>query len=110
MANIKPRKKRSDRNHIIYQLTNTITGEIYIGLTRVIGRAYKKSVLQRWKRHISRAKNQDLDWNLYLSIEEYGHEVFEHVILEIIRGKKPAHQREVDLIKELNPMLNSTHN
>lgn len=103
------RKRRSDRNHIIYQINNTVTGEIYIGVTQCLGRAYLASLKKRWKQHISRSKHQNLKWNLYLSIEEHGIEAFKPQILEIIRGKAQAHDRETKLIHELKPTLNSTH-
>jgi hypothetical protein len=35
-----------------------------------------------------------------------GAEVVEYEVLEVIRGRKPAHQRERVLIKELEPTLN----
>jgi hypothetical protein len=103
------RKRRSDRNHIIYRIDNLQTGEFYIGVTQCIGRAYLASVKKRWKQHISRSKHQNLTWNLYLSIDEYGIDAFRPSILEIVRGKTEAHTRETKLIHELKPTLNSTH-
>jgi hypothetical protein len=32
------RKKRSDRNHVIYLITNVLTGHQYIGITAATGR------------------------------------------------------------------------
>lgn len=103
------RKKRSDRNHIIYQITNEVTGEIYIGITAVAGRAYLHSLKSRWKKHLSRWKTQNPEWRLYQSLTQYGETAFRPIILEIIRGKAEAHNRECQLIKSLNPQLNSTH-
>ena len=54
------RKKRSDRNHIIYAVTAD-TGETYIGLTVAIGQAYLRSVKVRVQKHISRALKEDKD-------------------------------------------------
>jgi hypothetical protein len=104
------RKRRSDRNHIIYQITNKVNGEFYIGLTAVAGRAYKKSLTNRWRKHTSRSKNESFDWNIYQSIRSFGTTQFEIRPLEIIRGKSEAHRREIELIKQLKPRLNSTHN
>jgi group I intron endonuclease len=104
------RKRRSDRNHIIYTITNKITEEIYIGITAIQGKAVHRSLMARWKKHLSRSRNQDLDWNLYRSIEKHGESQFSIRLYEVIRGKSNAHKREVELIKLLNPTLNSTHN
>jgi hypothetical protein len=36
-------------------------------------------------------------------------EVYELFIVDVVRGKKLAHQIEVELLKEFNYELNSTH-
>ena len=101
------RKKRSDRNHIIYKVTNTFTQELYIGITQCIGRAYLGSIKKRWKQHVSRANTQTHQWSLCNSIRQYGEQSFKIELVEVVRGKKPAHSREVELIHELNPSLNT---
>jgi hypothetical protein len=106
----KKRKRRSDRTHLVYQLTNTVTGEIYIGVTVVTGKAYNRSLNERWKRHVSRAKHEDKCWSICESIREHGDKVFRKQILEKIRGKAQAHARETELIHSLRPALNSTVN
>lgn len=103
------RKRRSDRNHIIYIIENRQTSEIYIGITAVAGRAFLGSLQYRWKKHVSRSKNETFDWNLYRSIRHWGIDQFSIRILETIRGKAQAHTREVELIRQLRPQLNSTH-
>jgi len=101
------RKKRSDRNHIIYKLTNTVTNETYIGVTVSQRRAYKKSLRSRWIRHIYKAIQCMADYPISESIRAYGEHSFEREILEIVKGKKPAFQREAELINELRPELNT---
>ena len=101
------RKRRSDRTHIIYRLTNTVTGEHYIGLTVAVGRAFQKSVKDRLRRHIVRAQNENHDWALCNSIRQYGPQAFSCEIYEFVRGKAAAHKRETQLIKELRPTLNT---
>ena len=103
------RKKRSDRNHIVYEIRNDKTEEIYIGITAIERKAVLRSLKNRWKKHLSRFYNQKPDWNLYRSIETWGETAFQIRIIEIIRGKAKAHQREVEIIKERKPQLNSTH-
>jgi hypothetical protein len=102
------RKRRSDRNHIIYKIENTCTGEFYIGLTVLRGRAYLGSIKLRLKQHISRAQTQGLTWSLCESIRAYGPQSFTIQYLESVRGKQNAHTRETQLIKELQPSLNTT--
>tara|TARA_Y100000389_G_scaffold70189_1_gene66903 strand:+ start:1285 stop:1713 length:429 start_codon:yes stop_codon:yes gene_type:complete len=102
------RKRRSDRKHLIYRIDNIITGEFYIGVTVVTGRAFNKSLQSRFKRHISRAIHEDKKWSICESIRFYGSEAFKPSIIEHVRGKAEAHKRETELIHELRPQLNST--
>jgi len=104
------RKRRTDRNHIIYKIENKITGDFYIGITVLRGKAYLGSIKLRFRQHVSRANTQDLDWSLCNSIRSYGAESFDISIVEVVRGKKFAHARETELIKELKPVLNVTSN
>ena len=101
------RKKRSDRNHIIYQLTNTVNGEKYIGVTVVTGRAYLKSLRSRWIRHIYKATKAMAQYPISESIREYGEQAFTREILTKVRGKKNAFEMESQLINEIRPKLNT---
>jgi hypothetical protein len=76
----------------------------YIGLTVANGRAFGKAVKLRVQKHISRAMIEEKDWSICEALR--GAEVVEYEVLEVIRGRKPAHQRERVLIKELEPTLN----
>ena len=101
------RKKRSDRNHIIYKLTNNVTNESYIGVTVVRGRAYLKSLRSRWIRHIYKANIGMAEYPISISIRTHGEESFTREILQIVRGKKNAFQTESQLINEIKPTLNT---
>jgi hypothetical protein len=76
----------------------------YIGLTVANGRAFGKAVKLRVQKHISRAMIEDKDWTICEALR--GAEVVEYEVLEVIRGRKPAHQRERELIAEYEPELN----
>jgi hypothetical protein len=97
------RKKRSDRNHVLYQLT--IGDQTYIGLTVAIGQAYLRSVKVRVQKHMSRAKKETKDWAICEALRES--EVVQYEVLEVVRGRKAAHSRERELIAELAPSLNT---
>ena len=98
------RKRRSDRRHIVYRLTNTANSDIYIGVTA----GFRLKDLQvRVNKHVQRALSEDKDWTLCRAIRKYGPENFEYEILEVVKGKTEAHQRERELIGELCPKLNS---
>ena len=101
----KIRKKRSDRNHIIYQLVSP-TGKRYVGVTYARGRAYKASVRLRWEAHLRNALDYKLKTCLSVCIREEGAENFERKILKVVRGKQNAHDMERHLIAELQPELN----
>lgn len=105
---MKNRKKRSDRNHILYRMTNLITGEQYIGVSGVLGRAQQKTLEVRFRKHLSRALNEDKVWSMHVSLRSWPDSKFwRKEILEVVRGRKNAHQRERQLIAEYEPVLNT---
>ena len=100
------RKKRVDRNHIIYELV--VNGLNYIGVTAKTESTVNKSVLARAAKHFYRAKRENKDWSLCVALRELNDkseiEVYVH---EIVRGKAAAHRREVELRRQLKPVLNT---
>ena len=103
------RKKRSDRNHVIYEIVNTENGKSYIGITAAIGRRFQYSAKLRLQKHFSRARRENHQWALYIDMREHEQEVYQLFIVDIVRGKALAHQIEVELLKEFQYELNSTH-
>lgn len=101
------RKKRTDRNHLIYLLTNVKSGEQYVGITVKGNRTAKVALQDRWNKHVHRAMCHGKNWKLCKSIRKYGAENFSKEIIDIVRGKAAAHQREVELKKTLNTVLNT---
>ena len=96
------RKKRNDRNYVLYKLY--IDGAEYIGLTVSVGRAFLRSVKVRVQKHISRSKMENKDWTVCNALRNA--DVIEYEVLEVIRGRKAAYQRERELIAEYEPELN----
>jgi TfoX/Sxy family transcriptional regulator of competence genes len=100
------RKKRTDRNHIIYELV--VNGKNYIGVTAKTESTVNKSVLARAAKHFYRAKTETKNWLLCEELRKLTDkseiEVYVH---EIIRGKAAAHKREVELRRMINPVLNT---
>jgi hypothetical protein len=89
------RKRRSDRNHVIYYVQNVVTHEFYIGLTALCYNGnVRKTLTRRMQKHLQRALTEDKNWSLSLA-------------LEVVRGKAAAHALETQLIKEHNPALNT---
>jgi len=100
------RKKRSDRNYILYAITAE-TGDSYIGLTVAQGQAFLRSVKVRVQKHLSRARKENREWSLYEFLRENPEAQLQYEILEVVRGRKPAYQRERELIAEYEPNLNT---
>ena len=99
------RKKRSDRNHVIYAVT--AEGQKYIGLTVANGQAYLRSVKVRVQKHISRALKEDKDWSFCQFIRENPEAQLRYEVLEVVRGRKAAHELEREYIREWAPELNT---
>lgn len=102
------RKIRSDCNYIIYEAVDQ-NGMNYIGLTRK-ATTVVRSVKERWRKHISRARNEHREWVLYEYMRAGGLDfTWEHRVLEIIRGRAAAYSRERELVKLHQPALNDQY-
>jgi len=100
------RKKRVDRNHIIYELV--VNGMNYIGVTAKTESTVLKSVRVRANKHFYRAKTENKDWALCVALRELSDKSeIEIRVHEIIRGKAAAHRREVEIRRAINPALNT---
>jgi len=101
-----PRKKRVDRNHIIYELE--VNGLNYIGVTAKTESTVLKSVKARAAKHFYRAKTENKDWLLCAALRELNSK--EEIVIKIhavIRGKAEAHKEEVRIRREVKPALNT---
>ena len=100
------RKKRVDRNHIIYELR--VNGLNYIGVTAKTESTVLKSVKSRAAKHFYRAKTENKDWLLCVALRTLSSkEEIEILVHEVVRGKAEAHKREVELRRQLQPALNT---
>jgi hypothetical protein len=100
------RKKRADRNHIIYELV--VNGKNYIGVTAKTESTVGKSVRVRANKHFYRAKTEDKNWLLCAELRKLdSKDEIECYIHEVIRGKAEAHKREVEIRRMVKPVLNT---
>ena len=100
------RKKRTDRNHIIYELR--VNGQNYIGVTAKTESTINKSVLARAAKHFYRAKTEGKNWLLCQALRSLQDKSeIEVLVHEVVRGKAQAHKREVELRRILKPALNT---
>jgi hypothetical protein len=100
------RAKRSDRNHIIYELV--VAGENYIGVTAKTESTVLKSVRTRANKHWYRAKTETKNWLLCEALRQLTDKSeIEIRVHEIVRGKADAHRREVEIRRAVRPTLNT---
>jgi hypothetical protein len=106
MTEAQTRKKRSDRNHIVYELR--VPQGNYIGVTAKTESTVLKSVRARAAKHFYRAKTEGKAWTLCVALRELNDKSeIEILVHEIIRGKAEAHRREVEIRREVRPTLNT---
>ena len=100
------RKRRNDRNQVIYLLTCVETGERYVGLTVARSRAYKRSMNIRFEAHIRNATVYGKDTLLYRAMRAHGPASFTKDVLDVVRGKAEAHRRELEIARQIGAELN----
>lgn len=105
MTSMKPRKRRSDRNHVVYCVTAP-DGARYVGITVQVSTPLQ-SVKRRWMKHVNRALREAHSWSLCVAIRAWGAAAFQLEVLDKVRGKAEAHAREVQWIQTLAPELNT---
>ena len=102
------RKRRTDRNQVIYFIQDVVTNDYYIGLTAMCFNGnVRKTLTRRMQKHMQRALAENKDWGLSRALRERGAERFVFGVIEVVRGKRPAHARETELINTLQPVLNT---
>ena len=83
----------------VYKITNTVTGDFYIGSS--------KDVKHRWACHKCQSRWKEYPNNpLYLDMQKYGVEKFDFQILEEVESKK-LKETEQQLIETLKPTYNN---
>lgn len=100
------RKKRTDRNHIVYELE--VNGLNYIGVTAKTESTVLKSVKARAAKHFYRAKTENKAWLLCEALRELASK--DEIVIKIhaiIRGKAEAHKEEVRIRRLVQPILNT---
>ncbi len=101
------RTARKDSNFVIYVARHM--GMEYIGLTRKGSLTVAKAVKERWRKHISRARHEDRDWQLYRYIRAGAWTDWEHEVITVIRGRAEAYAYERELVKICEPALNDQY-
>jgi hypothetical protein len=99
-------EKPTERTHIIYELR--VNGQRYIGVTAKTETTINKSVLARAAKHYYRAHAEAKNWLLCTALRSVASKNdIEVLVHETLRGKEAAHKRERELIKLINPELNT---
>jgi hypothetical protein len=105
---LKTRKRRSDRNQVIYYIEHVATGDYYIGLTALnYNGNVKRTLHRRMQKHWQRALTENKTWGLSRALRKFGAEAFVYGVVEVVRGKKAAHAKETELINTYQPRLNT---
>lgn len=83
----------------IYKITNTITGDFYIGSS--------KDVKRRWRAHKSSSRwNEHPNYPMYIDMKQYGVDKFEFQILEEVE-EASLKETEQQFIEEMQPTYNN---
>ena len=100
------RAKRTDRNHIVYELR--VPEGNYIGVTAKTETTINKSVRARAAKHWYRAHSENKDWALCRALRGVANkEDITIIVHAVIRGKAEAHREEVRIRREVRPNLNT---
>jgi len=85
-------------------------GQNYVGLTRKAQSNVDKVVSERWRKHLSRARNENRLWTLYIYLKTGGLDLaWTHRVITIIRGRAEAYAWEREYVKQHRPTLNDQY-
>ena len=101
------RTARKDSNFVIYAAVHNELA--YIGLTRKGTTTVNRAVKARWRKHLSRARNEDRDWELYKYIKQGAWEGWQHHVIDVVRGRAEAYAYERQLVKLFETELNDQY-
>jgi len=101
------RKKRSDRNYLIYQIVCIPTGEEYFGITVTKPGGDTRTLKNRLQQHYYKATTYGFEWTLADRLRKHGKEAFAIAAIEKVRGKAEAYAMEAELINDHKPSLNT---
>ena len=83
----------------VYKITNTITGDFYIGSS--------KNIKSRWKDHKCNSTWKQCPNNpMYIDMRKYGVDKFEFQVIEEVEAEE-LKEKEQQFIERLNPTYNS---
>lgn len=86
---------------IIYQITNTVTNEFYVGKS-------VRSLKIRWAAHVRHARKPSVQTHLHRAIRKYGKNAFTLCVLETLTPEQNIDEREKYYIGSLLPEYNHT--
>lgn len=86
---------------VIYQITNTITSDFYIGKTT-------QPIEKRYYKHKYNAFKLNCQTYLYRAMRKYGENNFSITILEQLNDNRLLNEKEIHYIKTLSPKYNMT--
>ncbi len=86
----------------LYKITNTLNGNVYIGITRTL-------IRDRWKAHVWSARN-NIKTALYDAMRSYGIENFTIEAIKQFDCEQELLQAEKDTIKYYRKLLGKTYN
>ena len=92
-------KNMAEKISAVYKITNTVTGDFYIGSS--------KDIKRRWSSHKwPSIWNKHPNNQMYIDMQKYGTDKFEFQILEEV---KPEHlkEKEQQFIEKMHPTYNS---
>lgn len=78
---------------IIYKITNSINGKIYIGQT-------KNGLENRWHQHIYDASHNRTNMPIHFAMMKYGIENFTIECIDTAETKEELNQKEISYIKK----------
>jgi group I intron endonuclease len=87
---------------VAYTLTNTKTGDTYVGITT-------RDAAARWKEHVYKANGRNCDTWLHRAIRKYGAEFFEVQEIASATSRAGLLALEIDIIKDRQPTYNQSH-